>query len=254
MKLRIYQDGGGLIYTPFLPGQADAYGATKAKSSDDSEEAKLDPLDKELLGLMKDQNLLPSDIQIIYNRLIQFQRRSQKLSSMPGFGGTDSYRAVMPNMLQIMNLMSQAKYNKQADDAVLNKMLSENAGDEYALDAYGRMYVQDKDGKLTKISPSEFDPDKYYPLSNSQLLYMRERNPELAFDGYVLEDMRNMVGITSVAKEIDRIIKEFGSEDGQRYLSKETAEAFLDLNSPEGLYKLSLKTPSQGLKDAWKTI
>ena len=198
MKLRVYQDGGGLIYTPFVPGQAQAYGATSAKStsSGDSDEAKLDPLDKELLGLMKDQELLPSDIQIIYNRLIQFQRKSQKLSSMPGFGGTDSYRSVVPGMLQIMNLMSQAKYNKQADKDILNKMLSENAGNEFAIDGYGRMYVQDKDGKISKINPSEFDPEKYYPLSNSQLLYMRERNPELAFDGYVLEDMRNMVGIT----------------------------------------------------------
>lgn len=254
MKLRVYQDGGGLIYTPFIPEQAETYGAPKQKSSDDSEDAKLDPLDKELLGLMKDQNLLPSDIQIIYNRLIQFQRRSQKLSSVPGFGGTDAYRSVVPGMLQIMNLMSQAKYNKQADDAILNKMLSENAGNEFALDAYGRMYVQDKEGNISKINPSEFDSNKHYALSNSQLIYMRERNPELAFDGYVFEDMRNMVGITSVVKEIDRIIKEFGSEEGQRYLSKEAAQAFLDLNSPEGMYKLSLKQPSQGLKQAWKTI
>ena len=62
--------------------------------------------------------------------------------------------------------------------------------------------------------------------------------------------MRNMIGMTSVAKEIDRIIKEFGSEEGQRYLSKDAAQIFLDLNSPDGLYKLSLKQPSQGLKDA----
>jgi hypothetical protein len=146
--------------------------------------------------------------------------------------------------------MSQAKYNKQADDAILNKMLSENAGNEFALDAYGRMYVQDKEGKISKINPSEFDSNKHYALSNSQLIYMRERNPELAFDGYVFEDMRNMVGMTSVVKEIDRIIKEFGSEEGQRYLSKEAAQVFLDLNSPEGMYKLSLKQPSQGLKQA----
>lgn len=255
MKLRVYQDGGGLIYTPFIPGGQETLGAAKqSKSSDDSEDAKLDPLDKELLGLMKDQSLIPSDIQMIFNKLIQFQKKSQQLSSVPGFGGTNSYRSVMPGMLQIMSLVSQAKYNKSAEDEILKKMMSENAGNEFAIDGYGRMYVQDEDGKIKKVRPSEFDAEKYMPLSNSQLLHLRERDPNLAFDGNVFEDMRNMVGMTSVAKEIDRIIKEFGSEEGQRYLSKDAAQIFLDLNSPEGLYKLTLKQPSQGLKEAWKTI
>lgn len=254
MKLRVYQDGGGLIYTPFIPERLMASKTTTAAKSTDDEDAKLDPLDKELLGLMKDQNLLPSDVQVIYNQLIQFQRRTQSLSSVPGFGGTNSYRSVMPGMLQIMNLVSQAKYNKTADDKIIQQMMSENAGNEFALDGYGRMYVQDQDGTVKKIYPSEFKKGEYIPLSNSQLLYLRERNPELAFKEDVFDDMRNMVGMTSVVKEIDRIIKAFGSEDGQKYLSKEAAQIFLDLNSPEGLYKLSLKAPSQGLKDAWKTI
>ena len=45
-----------------------------------------------------------TNIQVIYNRLVAFQKKSQKLSELPGFGGTDSYRSIMPNMLQIMNL------------------------------------------------------------------------------------------------------------------------------------------------------
>jgi hypothetical protein len=57
---------------------------------------------------MKDQNLLPSDINIIYKKLIQFQRKSQRLSEL----GDSSYRSVMPGMLQLMNLVNQAKANK----------------------------------------------------------------------------------------------------------------------------------------------
>ena len=257
MKLKVYQQGGGLIYTPFIPEQqavaSSTAGSRTTNSSD--EDSKLNPLDKELLDLMKGQDLLPSDIQMIYNRLIQFQRKTQSLSSESGFGSSDSYRSVMPGMLQIMNLVSQAKYNKQADKDVISRMTSENAGNEFALDGYGRMYVQDlKSREIKKINPSEFDSEKHLPLSNSQLLYLRERNPELAFDGDVFEDMRNMVGMTSVSKEIDRIIKEFGTEEGQRYLSKETAQIFSDLNNPDGAYKLTMKVPSSGLKQAWKTI
>ena len=257
MKLKIYQQGGGLIYTPFIPEQwlgTSGKTASSKGSGDSSEEDKLDPLDKELLGLMKDQNLIPSDIEMIYNRLIAFQRRSQNLSKMSGLGGTSTYRSVMPGMLQIMNLVSKAKYNKAADDKILQQMMSENAGNEFALDGYGRMYVQNKDGKVIKVFPTEFDNEKHMPLSNSQLLYLRERDPSLAFDDSIFEDMRNMVGMSTVSKEIDRIIKAFGTEEGQRYLSRETAQIFADGQTPEGFYKLTMKAPAEGLKEAYKTI
>jgi hypothetical protein len=140
MKLRIYDQGGGLIYTPFIPEQYAETTTGSSRSSDD-EDSKIDPLDKEILGLMKDQNLLPSDIQMIYDRLIAFQRRSQNLSALSTFGGASSYRSVMPGMLQIMNYLSQAKYNKAADDKAITQMMNENVGNEVALDGYGRMYV-----------------------------------------------------------------------------------------------------------------
>ena len=253
MKLKMYQDGGGLIYTPFLPGQAGVQStASSSKKSEDTEDSKLDPLDKELLSLMKDQNLLPSEIQMIYNKLIQFQKKSQSLSVLPG--STNSYRSVMPGMLKIMNLVSQAKYNKAIDDEIVKQMMSENAGNEFALDGYGRMYVLNEDGKIKKVKISEFDSEKHSPLSNSQLLYYREQSPELAFDASIYDDMRNMVGMTSVAKEIDRIIKEFGSQESSRYLSKDAAEAFLEMNSPDGMYKLTQKVPAKGLKAAWDAV
>ena len=251
MKLKTYQQGGGLVYTPFIPEQWASSENKTTKSSSD-EDDKLDPLDKELLGLMKDQNLLPSDVEMIYSRLVAFQRRSQSLS---GLGGTNSYRSIMPGMLQIMNLISKAKYSKSSEDKIVQQMMSENAGNEFALDGYGWMYVKDKEGgEIKKIKPTEFDAEKYLPLSNSQLLYLREKDPSMAFNDQIFVDMRNMVGMTSISKEIDRIIKAFGTDEGQKYLSKEAAEAFTQMNLPNGIYKLSLKVPAQGLKEAYQTI
>ena len=112
MKLKVYQQGGGLIYTPFIPEQAAAqYGGTSISksSSSDSEDAKIDPLDKELLNLMKGENLLSNDVNLIYDRLIAFQRRTQNLSAL---GGDNNYHSVMPGMLQIMKLVENAKINK----------------------------------------------------------------------------------------------------------------------------------------------
>ena len=253
MKLKVYQQGGGLIYTPFIPEQyADSSGrSSKSSSGSDDEDAKLDPLDKELLGLMKDQNLLPSDIQMIYNRLIAFQRSTQRLS---GLEGTGSYRSVMPGMLQIMSLVSQAKYNKARADSAIKQMTDENTGSDIALDKYGRMYVQNMDGKIEKIKPSDYDIEKYRPISNSELMYLREQN--LPFDSDILSDVAETVGMTSISKEIDRIIDAFGQTKTEGYFDKNSSEIFKALasKSPEGIYKLTEEKSSADLRKAWNIV
>ena len=111
MKLKAYQQGGGLIYTPFIPGSPAGSTSISSSSSSDENESKIDPLDKEILGLMKDQDLLPSDIEAISQALIRFQKRTQHLTN-PALGGSNNYRSVMPGMLQIMKMVSTAKFNK----------------------------------------------------------------------------------------------------------------------------------------------
>lgn len=250
MKLRIMQQGGGLIYTPFIPG---AQGATTTSSkSSDSSEPKLDPLDKELISLMKDQNLLPSDIQQIYNRLIRFQKQTQSLS---GLEGTDAYRSAMPGMLQILGMVNEAKYNKAQSDEIVQRMAQQNAGADAALDAYGRMYVYDKDGEMKKIDISEFDHEKYVPISNSQLLSMRQR--QFGFQDNIMNDLENMVGMSSVQDEIAKIISKIGSAETSAYIKNPSANKVLQAlmaEGPEGVYKLSQKDRSEGLQPAWNAI
>ena len=130
MKLKVYQQGGGLIYTPFIPGRTES---TISGSSDNSggDDPKIDPLDKEILALMKDQNLLPSDIQAISNAVIAFQRRTQHLSGL----GADGYRSAMPGMLQIMSMVSTAKHNREYWDGKVTEMRQHDAGSDVALDS-----------------------------------------------------------------------------------------------------------------------
>ena len=120
MKLKVYQQGGGLIYTPFIPEQQTNATRTERSSSGNDENSKLDPLDKELIALMKDQDLLPSDIAQIFNNVIAFQKKTQGLPS-------GSYRSVMPGMLQILSLASKAKYEKSRANDVETKLRNENA-------------------------------------------------------------------------------------------------------------------------------
>ena len=253
MKLRVYQQGGGLIYTPFIPEKAGVSTAKTSKSGDE-DDAKLDPLDKELLSLMKDENLLPSDIQAISNALIAFQRSTQHLSDTAGFGGTGTYRSVMPGMLQIMNMVSTAKFNKNQWDKAISEMQKHDAGAEVAMDSYGRMFVLDSDGKLSTVSPKDFNPEKYQPISNSQLLQIRERSAGM--DGQLLNSMADLVGKQDVYKAINEIIKAYGTKENAQLLSKDEAvqNVLIDVNSPEGIYKLSTKYPQADLQKAFKVL
>lgn len=260
MKLKVYQQGGGLIYTPFIPEQW-AGQESKSGSGSSGSDDKIDPLDKELINLMKDQNLLPNDIKVIYNRLLQFQRKSRELTA------TGDYRSVMPGMLQIMQLANVAKTNKDTWDAALNEIRKHNAGSEVAIDSWGRMWVKDSEtSQITKIAPGSFDSERYIPLSNSELLYLRQRDPSLAFSDDALNTMiTDVVGQKDVQNEIDSIIQNFGKVAKDRFAKgsriKEIAGDIIDgdiykigtkyskadLNDFSGLLFSELSAPSQNL-------
>lgn len=244
MKLKIYQQGGGLIYTPFIPEQWVGNGTKGSKDSSDSE-SKIDPLDKELIDLMKSQNLLPSDIQMIYNRLLQFQKKSREYT----IGG--DYSSVMPGLLQITQLTSVAKANKEHWDKALAEVKSHDAGAEVAMDSYGRMWVRSiEDGRIQKVSPSDYDPNSYSPISNSELLYYRQRDPSFAFSDEILDSViTDVIGQKDLREEVDAIIKNFGtiSKDQFKYGSKikEIAGDIIDGD----VYKISTKYSKADLND-----
>lgn len=246
MKLKIYQQGGGLIYTPFIPEQtttASTSASTKASGSD--EDSKIDPLDKELINLMKGQNLLSSDINMIYDRLIAFQRKTQSLSAL---GSTNGYRSVMPGMLQIMKLVENAKANKAEWDEKVAEIKHHDAGAEVAMDSMGRMWVQDQEKGLTLVKPSDFNPESQMPISNSQLIALRRRDPSLAFNDAILGDTGiDVVGATDVRKEIDEIIKNAGSIKEVSFGSIPFSQIAEDLQG-EGIYKTTQKYSKADMK------
>ena len=245
MKLKVYQQGGGMIYTPFIPEQMNSSVSASSKSSGNGDsDSKLDALDKELLSLMKDQNLLPNDVNQIFSRLIAFQKRTQNLSAL----GEDSYRSVMPGMLQIMQMVSNARYNKANWDTKLSEIKNHDAGSEVAMDSYGRMWVQSENG-IEKINPSDFDIEKYTPISNSQLMYLRQRSPELAFQDEIFGDTgMDVVGMEDVRKEIDDIIGKFGSIKSAEFQKQVFKDIASDLQG-EGIYKITTKYSKADLND-----
>ena len=248
-KLKIMQQGGGLSYSPFVPEMQGTTVTSSTKSSSSDGESKIDALDKELIALMKSEDLLPSDISFITNQVVKFQKRASNLSAI------GDYSSAMPGMLQIIGAVKKAKYFKDQSDTAAIQMAKENAGGEFALDSRGLMYVLNKEtGKLDKVDVDKFDSEKYSALSNSELLFYRQTS--LPNDTVIFNDIQNAVGIGSVIKEIDRIIKEYGTSENVQYLTKDKAaqQVLLDANSPDGIYKLSTKKPSGDMRTAWLSI
>lgn len=248
-KLKIMQQGGGLSYSPFVPEMQGTTATSSTKSSSSDGESKIDALDKELIALMKSEDLLPSDINFITKRIVNFQKRASNLSA------TGDYSSAMPGMLQIIGAVKKAKYFKDQSDAAATQMTKENAGGEFALDSRGLMYVlNNKTGKLDKVSVDKFDSEEYSALSNSQLLFYRQTN--LPNDTAIFNDIQNSVGIGSVIKEIDRIVKEYGTAENVKYLTKDkdAQQVILDANSPDGIYKITTEKPSGDIKTAWLSV
>ena len=246
MKLKVYQQGGGLIYTPFIPEQwtsQESSGRNRSGSSDSDD--KIDPLDKELINLMKDQNLLPSDIKVLYKRLLQFQRKSKDLT----MGG--DYGSVMPGMLQIMQMANVAKSNKAQWDTALAEIRNHDAGSEVAMDSWGRMWVKDKEtAKITLVEPTEFDRTKYAPISNSELLYLRQRDPRFAFSDEALSSLTmDLVGQKDVREEVDAIIKNFGTISKDVFAKGSNIKELAGDIIAGDIYKVSTKYSKADLDD-----
>jgi hypothetical protein len=87
-------------------------------------------------------------------------------------------------------------------------------------------------------------------MSNSELLYYRQiAAPN---DSTIFSDLKDLVGMGSVIKEVDRIIKEYGTTENVAMLTKDAAakNVILDANSPDGIYKVTKKYTSGDLRTA----
>ena len=241
MKLKLYEQGGGLIYTPFIPGMQGTTSTSSSKSNISDSESKIDALDKELIALMKGQDLLPSDIDRITKSIVSFQKKASKYAAL------GDYSSVMPGVYQIQGEVLKAQAFKKQSDTIVKRMADENAGSEVALDTYGRMYVQDKDGNVTKVSTSDFDEEKYRPLSNSELLYYRQVST--ADNGQIFNDLGNMVGMETVQSQLSEIIKNFGTIKGDKFETRKMQDIAGDLANGIGVFKITEKYSKADLND-----
>ena len=131
----------------------------------------------------------------------------------------------MSDLIKVQKLANDLKYNKTLEGEAIKQVTKEAAGSEVALTDTGHLYVQDKDGNLKRISSSEYvkNRDSYIPLTNNQLMYLRQQDPNLAFKTDILNDLQNTIGMSTIMKNVRETINSFGSDKVGGYTTKDAS-------------------------------
>jgi hypothetical protein len=220
MKFKKYQDGGA-IYTPFISsrGVPQTVSTTSGKTSSKTDKA-ADTIQKEIIDILKEHGL-QNDVNKFLESANDFLTRSQNLSTMSLFGGEDdSY--TMSHLIGVLQLANGVKRNKGQYDLATANLKEQRAGNEAAIATNGYLYVIDNDYNMSTVSPEEFykNKDKYQALTNSQVLGLREKDPNLAYNTDILNDVSGAIGMKVITDQLSDIITKFGHLSRTEYINK----------------------------------
>lgn len=232
------QQGGSFVslfadYAPVAPYQSakTAASSKSAKNSDPAEKGKLS--EKDLFSLLKDVDGLPNDMQAIMND-IQTMYQNASLFGSDEFSTSQIANIYAQNVYAIKN----ANFNKKEYDKAYAEVEKNKGLNEIAIDEYGRLTVYDSDQKLKQITVNEYlkNQDKYQPLTNSNLLYMRAHSPKLVNDNTVLDVVSNGIGMETVTNLIKNMLTNLGSDEQsqQGYTYREGAQVLQGLVGLDG--------------------
>jgi hypothetical protein len=120
---RIYQSGGVVSYTPFIPNSGTA--STAGSGSTEKQEKITGTLQKEIVDVLK-ENGLQSDVDTFLSQANAFLNKSQHLSGMSLFGGpSDDYS--MTDLIQVLSMANRVKQNKAYYDTATDRLKNQDA-------------------------------------------------------------------------------------------------------------------------------
>lgn len=260
MKIKRYQTGG-IYYTPFFRDSAISSESQNTNDNNNSKVSKDSELiQKEIINVLK-ENGLPNDVDYFLSKADSFLRKSQNLGSLFSSGQSVSYD--MSDLIRLQSLANRIKHNNALYEQASKQIVSEGSGSEAAITNTGNLYVIDETEGVKTIALNTYhkNPDKYQILTNSELIQLREEQPELAYNGSILTDLTNTIGMKSIVDYVKSTIGAFGTNKSanqfDRYTTKQKGqiergfEQLLGFDSPDGVYKgnVSTTTSDQGYND-----
>lgn len=255
MKIKKYQ-AGGIYYTPFF-GDSVQESTPQTTSKKEDKEDQL--IEKEIISVLK-ENGLPSDVDYFLSVTNNFLKKSQNLGSL--FGDSTSKNSYnMSDLIRIQSLANKIKHNNELYKTASSQIVKENAGSEIAITNTGQVYVYDQEDGIKTISVNDYydNSDKYNLLTNSELIHLRESQPELAYNSSILLDLSNTVGMKSIIDYVKATIGAFGTNKSNSQIDRYTVkqkeqieqgfEELLGFGSPDGIYKVTdtLNKSDQGV-------
>ena len=230
---RKYQAGGGLPFVGFTPVFATSeIGAPKeAVASTTKKSDKNDLTTKDILELLKDLNGLPSDIDAIQAELVNFSLRDNRDPL-----GLSSTSSIASRYLKIIGKIQKAKINRDWYDKAYNTLREKGALNEYAIDSTGHFLGMNSTGDFARFTPKQVidgELSDYQLLTNSNLLDIRARYPNAAFNSNLIMEAANGVSMNQVTEHINKVIQGLGSD-------KNTTQVFGDQSKEvlEGLRQI----------------
>lgn len=259
MKIKRYQ-AGGIVYTPFFRDSVIQQESQSSGTSQTKEDKEDQLIQKEIINVLK-ENGLPNDVDYFLSKADAFLKKSQNLGSLFSTGKSTSYD--MSDLVRLQSLANRVKHNSNLYTKASDQIVKEGSGSEAAITNTGNLYVVSEDEGVQTISLGTYhkSPDKYRVLTNSELIQLREEQPELAYNGTILTDLSNTVGMKSIVDYVKATIGSFGtnkaSNQFDRYTSKQKGqiergfEQLLGFDAPDGIYKVTGSTTEsdQGYSD-----
>lgn len=235
------------VYRPLGVGGENAV-STQTSSSTDSKSSK-DTAAKDKLDMIKELfkqvQGLPIDVSRVYQEI------SGVLNKAKAFGEDLTTDDLASMYLNVMNRMSQLKYSSESYKQAHAQAVSNEALNEIAVGSRGELILQNMDtGEIRRGSYSEWinSGKKLNPLTNSQVLEMRAKDPHFVFDDDIFNIVNNGVGLPKIAKEIKSLAATLGSQEkkieGISEVQSNKIKAGLQTlagydGTPDGFYKIS---------------
>ena len=252
-----YQQGGVAPFTIYKPvalggetsTQTDTTTATSSKSAKDTESKEtldlVKSLFKEVLG-----KGLPVDVNAVYSSMSDLFARQKAFGNE--LSTNDIALLYLQSMQQLNNVIhSKAEYDKAKAYATQNDALN-----EFAVNALGHFLVQDQEtGKIsTEKSWKDVLASGKNPITNQQLLFLREYSPELVSrkgDYMITNVINNGMGINKIGDQIKALAGNIGSYEGKieglTQVESNRVKSGLQLlsNAPDGYYKHTVEDKNQ---------
>ena len=257
-KKHKYQAGGGLPFVGFTPVFATSERGVPSKATKDDKESKnADLTTKDILELLKDIDGLPSDINAIQSLMSDFVI-SDKMDPL----GLDSSSSIAARYMSLIGKIKVAKSNKEWYDKAYERLRSNNALNELAVDSRGSFIGMNRDGDFARFTAQQIasgDVGDYQMLTNSELLNIRANTALAPFDANIIMEAANGIGMDQINDHINKVIQNLGSDKSQtqvfgdqskevlaglRQLQYAAQEVGQDLSISQ-LYEASVFTESQ---------